>query len=146
MSTKNLKEKFECDLCVEPFNQYDKKPYSIVPCGHTMCLVCLTKLEHNKLPCPFCRELTESKIPNWEIIKRLPKPTIPLIYNQIKTKLSDLTPRIQSNYFIICNEILTTTDLISKLIQKYVKLKFNLYVIVGLSFLRRFRFHYLPFQ
>jgi hypothetical protein len=31
-------QKFECELCIESYNLYDKKPFSLVPCGHTLCI------------------------------------------------------------------------------------------------------------
>ena len=121
MSTKNLKEKFECELCAEGFNQYDKKPCSIVPCGHTMCLHCLNRLEASKPSksvCPFCRENIEAKVPNWEVIKRLPKATIPLVYNQLKIKLNALSTRVDTLYFKTGDELFATIELIAKLAER----------------------------
>ncbi len=43
-----------------------------------------------KTTCPFCRCTLSTKIPNWEIIKRLPKPTVPIIFYQIEIKLDSL--------------------------------------------------------
>ncbi|RNA21397.1 hypothetical protein BpHYR1_026871, partial [Brachionus plicatilis] len=80
--------KFECELCIENYNNFDRKPFSLVPCGHAICLSCFSSLQ--KPNCPFCRSKYESKVPNWEIIKRLPKPTIPIIYYQIEIKLNSL--------------------------------------------------------
>ncbi len=40
--------------------------------------------------CPFCRVTYDNKIINWEISKRLPKPTIPIIYYQTQIKLNSL--------------------------------------------------------
>lgn len=47
------KEKYDCELCLESYNIYDKKPHSIVPCGHSICIKCLNSLR--KEVCPFCR-------------------------------------------------------------------------------------------
>ena len=110
MSTKNLRSSYECELCIESFNQYDRRPFSLVPCGHTICLSCLNKII-NKTQCPFCRLETESKIPNWEIIKRLPKPTIPLTYNQLKLNIDNLSVKIKMDYFTTSSEILSTIEL-----------------------------------
>lgn len=83
-----LEPKFDCELCIENYNNYDKRPFSLVPCGHAVCLSCINNLQ--KPMCPFCRSKYENKIPNWEIIKRLPKATIPIIYYQIEIKISSL--------------------------------------------------------
>lgn len=90
--------KFDCELCIENYNNFDRKPFSLVPCGHAICLSCFNSLQ--KQDCPFCRSKFESKVPNWEIIKRLPKPTIPIVYYQIEIKLnslSSLTKELSTN-------------------------------------------------
>jgi len=46
--------KFECELCLEIYNQFERKPFSLVPCGHCICSKCSKCLERNV--CPFCRE------------------------------------------------------------------------------------------
>lgn len=120
MSTANLKSSFDCELCIENFNQFDRKPYSVVPCGHTICLDCLNKLEINKSLCPFCRIEMQSKIPNWEVMKRLPKPSIPLVYNQLKVKLKGLDAKVNEVFFTAANEVLSTTELIGKQIELIV--------------------------
>ena len=80
--------RFECELCLENYNLYDKKPYSLVPCGHSICIKCFESL--TKTVCPYCRAPYATKIPNWEIIKRLPKPSVPIIYFQVEIKLKTL--------------------------------------------------------
>ncbi len=80
--------KFECELCLEAYNLYDKKPFSLVPCGHSICIKCFESLA--KTACPYCRAAFTAKIPNWEIIKRLPKPTVPIVYYHIEIKLNSL--------------------------------------------------------
>ena len=49
-----MNEKFECELCLEIYNQFERKPFSLVPCGHSICSKCSNSLERNV--CPFCRE------------------------------------------------------------------------------------------
>jgi hypothetical protein len=117
MSTRNLKEAFECELCIEGFNQYDRKPITQVPCGHTICQKCLDKLEINKTQCPFCRVEVVQKIPNWEIIKRLPKPSIPLVYNQLKVKLDNFAVRVNNDYFNVASDVLKTVELLGILME-----------------------------
>jgi hypothetical protein len=77
--------KYECELCLESFNLYDRKPFSLVPCGHSLCIKCFDSL--TKTTCPYCRAVFTSKIPNWEIVKRLPKPILPIIFYQVEKKV-----------------------------------------------------------
>lgn len=84
-----LEPNFDCELCIESYNNYDRRPFSLVPCGHALCLSCINNLQ--KSICPFCRSRYENKIPNWEIIKRLPKPSIPIIYYQTEIKINSLS-------------------------------------------------------
>ncbi|KAM4581374.1 E3 ubiquitin-protein ligase NHLRC1-like isoform 1-T2 [Odontesthes bonariensis] len=51
----------ECKVCFEMFNsqQRERRPQNL-PCGHVLCLECITALSHpllRKLECPFCRQL-----------------------------------------------------------------------------------------
>lgn len=87
--------KYECELCLESYNVYDRKPYSLVPCGHSLCIKCFESL--TKTVCPYCRCGFTSKIPNWEIVKRLPKPTIPIVYYQLEKKLNALN-KLSADY------------------------------------------------
>jgi hypothetical protein len=32
ISSNNVKEKYECELCLDGFNLYDRKPVCLVPC------------------------------------------------------------------------------------------------------------------
>ena len=58
-----------------------------VPCGHSLCKVCAFQLVANE--CPFCRLKIDLKIPNWEIVKYLPKPIIPPEFELIKDKIEN---------------------------------------------------------
>ena len=77
--------KYECELCLDSFNLYDRKPFSLVPCGHSLCIRCFDSL--TKMTCPYCRASFTAKIPNWEIVKRLPKPVLPIVYFQVEKKM-----------------------------------------------------------
>jgi hypothetical protein len=56
--------------------------------GHSLCNKCSKNLVKNF--CPYCRLDFEKTIPNWEIIKRLPKPIIPIPFYQVEIKLNNL--------------------------------------------------------
>jgi len=56
----------DCVLCYELFDESQYKPYSINPCGHYFCKVCLDKIKNNK--CPTCRGNIQSKTLNRGIL------------------------------------------------------------------------------
>jgi hypothetical protein len=44
---------FKCEICMENFSTDIRKPNSLVPCGHTFCVICLEHMGVKK--CPTCR-------------------------------------------------------------------------------------------
>lgn len=65
---------FICEICLINYDTIGRKPYSLVPCGHTFCLSCMNQITSNL--CPTCRSPFEGRVPNWEITRRLdPKAT-----------------------------------------------------------------------
>jgi zinc-RING finger domain len=51
-----MERSFECPICLEKFSS-EIKPL-LVPCGHTVCLDCLTRLKKERVfECPVCRTL-----------------------------------------------------------------------------------------
>ena len=46
----------ECPVCMQEFDEDEKKPL-VIPCGHTLCKFCVsTMVEEGMLKCPFCRK------------------------------------------------------------------------------------------
>ncbi|KAJ8415835.1 hypothetical protein AAFF_G00403920 [Aldrovandia affinis] len=80
----------ECKVCFETFSgqQRQRRPRNL-PCGHVLCLECLTALSHpllHKLECPFCRQLcsvsdTSDCLPLFDLSELLlcgsPRPAVP---------------------------------------------------------------------
>ena len=81
MST-DLEELITCQICFEKFDEIYKIPMLLPECQHTVCKICLTKLEHREevmlktrilrskksvIVCPFCRK--EYKLNADEIMK-----------------------------------------------------------------------------
>lgn len=59
-----------CQYCLNPFNDTTSAPLALVPCGHTMCAVCLTGHQKRNLKnCPSCKTQFTSWIKNFEVIK-----------------------------------------------------------------------------
>lgn len=55
---------FECGVCFKTYNHSEKKPLSM-PCGHTFCLECLTKInKHGVVKCPFDKIQHHTNIEN----------------------------------------------------------------------------------
>ena len=53
LKKKKEKFKFECSLCCECYDEINRRPLTLVPCGHTLCADCTFHLIRNE--CPFCR-------------------------------------------------------------------------------------------
>lgn len=65
---------FVCEICLNSYDAITRKPYSLVPCGHSFCILCMNQMQN--FNCPVCRAQFSNKIPNWEILKLL-KVTVP---------------------------------------------------------------------
>ena len=46
---------FFCKICYSEFDSVDLKPYTLSPCGHTLCIECLKEIEEQFGECPFCK-------------------------------------------------------------------------------------------
>lgn len=66
---------YECSICNNDYDEVITKPFTIVPCGHLYCEICLNKLKNSE--CPECRVIIEKIIIN--------RPFLNLI-NEIKIK------------------------------------------------------------
>ena len=56
----------ECSLCLNEFECYQRKPFTVNPCGHYFCLSYLNKIENKK--CSNCRGTIESSTLNRGIL------------------------------------------------------------------------------
>lgn len=61
-------KRFTCAVCFENYDNETRKPYSLVPCGHTFCARCVREL---KGKCPNDGQMFAETIKNWEIIGAL---------------------------------------------------------------------------
>lgn len=52
----------ECPICLSPFNFYTKHRPTSLPCGHTVCLDCVSKLKN---VCANCRMGFQTSAPNF---------------------------------------------------------------------------------
>ena len=68
----------ECEICLETFS-YSCKPYSLYPCGHSYCMMCLDRLE--KQECPKCKNEIKDKQVNFSLL---------ILVSDIPKKLNDL--------------------------------------------------------
>ena len=57
-------------------------------------------------------------MPNWEIIKRLPKPVIPILYNQLQIKLNETAVKSFNDYISVTQEAMIPLELIGRLMDK----------------------------
>ena len=61
--------RFICSICLEAYNQTNRRPHILVPCGHTFCFSCINALKVQN--CPNDSTPIREKIPNWEIIGQI---------------------------------------------------------------------------
>ena len=106
--------KYECELCAYAFDPLTRRPYSLVPCGHTLCVKCVEQL--SRTACPFCRVFFDWRVPNWEIMKHLPKPVLPVLYNYLAVRLGD--PRPLQEYADLVAEIHGLSSSLDRLVRK----------------------------
>ena len=55
---------FDCVVCYEQYNDSNRKPQMLIPCGHTICGECLGSITN----CPKCRKNIERTVVNWDLI------------------------------------------------------------------------------
>ena len=55
---------FDCVVCYEQYNDSNRKPQVLFPCGHTICKECLGSITN----CPKCRKNIERTVVNWDLI------------------------------------------------------------------------------
>ena len=60
-----------CDICCEGYNINDRKPMTVIPCGHTFCLNCLEELKKCEYMCPNDRERITNEKPNYALLNLL---------------------------------------------------------------------------
>ena len=58
----------ECKICFEKFDECERKPFTLIPCGHTFCIFCIENLKHMKNDCPLCRKQILSETLNYALI------------------------------------------------------------------------------
>ena len=67
--------RFTCSICYESYNETNKKPTFLIPCGHTFCYDCATKfapcVDDLKTRCPNDKVEFVSLGTNWEILKEM---------------------------------------------------------------------------
>ncbi len=64
-------EYLNCEVCYDVFNEKERKPLSLVSCGHTFCSSCISKLTSRL--CPICKTYYNQTITNWTLVYLLPK-------------------------------------------------------------------------
>ena len=62
----------ECEVCLEVFDQNDHQPYCLMPCLHSFCFKCLSKLASKS--CPICCKKIENKCLNFTLYEMINEP------------------------------------------------------------------------
>jgi len=62
----NIDAIYDCIICLERYNDSNRKPNVLYSCGHTICEVCLESITNNT--CPTCRADIERTCINYALI------------------------------------------------------------------------------
>ena len=77
---------FDCIICFEKYNDSNRKPLVLIPCGHTICGECLESIDK----CPTCRENIERTVENWDLIpSHDTRPSVPPQMSSINDQNKD---------------------------------------------------------
>lgn len=61
----------DCKICFEEYDNFERKPFSAMPCGHSFCRECIDNLKKEKYDCPICRNPIVSSAPNFSLMEIL---------------------------------------------------------------------------
>lgn len=92
--------KFVCEICLNEYDADYRRPFVLIPCGHTLCNLCIDKIDNRQ--CPNDRIPFTDKVLNWEVQKRLPNFQIASLNNEIR------------NTFITCSLLIDDLRLLSQ--------------------------------
>ena len=79
---RNKDRKFQCEICTNDYDNQYRRPFVLIPCGHTLCNLCIEKIENKQ--CPNDRIVFTNRVLNWEIQKRLSNYQITSLINEIQ--------------------------------------------------------------
>lgn len=80
-------DEYKCEICIN----INILPYTLVPCGHTVCEKCLKKIKE----CPFCRRRVSDTVMNYALKNIIEKHNIEYLEN-IKKFVSFFKPVLNS--------------------------------------------------
>lgn len=101
-----------CKNCSHTYNISARKPITMMPCGHTFCLSCLTDLKSQIVYlCPACKELIISEKPNFELFEFLqqtssfdPNSRLKQAIQQQAVQLTQLKDKLDLDYMKKCKQ------------------------------------------
>lgn len=76
-----------CEICFENYNEQDRLPLAIFPCGHSFCKYCISNFKSKC--CPACNCMYDSTAKNWALINLIPKSKIPEVYDHVKNLVNN---------------------------------------------------------
>ena len=62
----NIDAIYDCIICLERYNDSNRKPHVLFSCGHTICEICLKSITNNT--CPTCRATIERTSINYALM------------------------------------------------------------------------------
>ncbi len=98
-----------CKLCTHKYNKSERRPFVLIPCGHTYCSCCVTHLKNKDtiqpFTCPKCKKRVKSETLNLDLLEMLSMNLIVDVNAELKQSiLKDLKEikKIKSKLEINC--------------------------------------------
>lgn len=79
----------DCEICLEKYDKVERKPMTIIPCGHTYCLDCLGRLKRQINKCPKCKQPISSKKPSYAVLSILDLNLVVDMNSDLKQAIND---------------------------------------------------------
>ncbi len=79
----------ECEICLERYDKMERKPMTIIPCGHTYCHDCLSKLKRQVNKCPKCKQTIASKKPSYAVLSILDLNLVVDMNSELKQSINE---------------------------------------------------------
>jgi hypothetical protein len=61
----------DCTVCYLIYDNNERFPMILVPCGHSICKECTQLMNSLTRICPFCRERSQMTLKNYQLVELL---------------------------------------------------------------------------
>ena len=121
-----------CKICFEKYDKEMRKPLIALPCGHSLCSVCLLELKkQDSTLCSFCRERIQNEKINYDLMDILDldlmvDPNVKL-RKEIKSYFKDVD-QLEDQFKLACNQKLQHNQLKVNSLKEEVEQSANKFI------------------